>query len=171
MAQAANDSAIIKLLQRGDQATWRMLAEQWSGELYNLAWAAVYQAPLAQSLVNNVWANAIRTINSVDQRLGLRLWLYTLTCHVLLDHWRDYGQQPHTNSLIRELQRLPEAMHLAVLLHLRHNLSAAMIGEILGRTHRATEQLVQQGLQRLNHQLAAAEGLYETNQAAASAGD
>ncbi len=171
MAQAANDSAIITLLQRGDQQTWRMLAEQWSGELYNLVWAAVYQAPQAQSLVNKVWAIAIRSIHSADPRTGLRLWLYTITCHVMLDHWRDHGHTLQSASLIRELQRLPEAMHLAVLLQLRHNLATPMIAEILGRTQRATEQLLQQGLQRLNHTLAAAEGLYGTNQAAATTSD
>lgn len=169
MAQPPNDSAIIALLQRGDQQTWRMLAEQWSGELYNLAWGAVYQADPAQTIVNKVWATAIRTIHSIDQRLGLRLWLYTISCHVILDHWRDYGHTPQTASLISELQRLPEAMHLALLLQLRHNESVAMIAEILGRTQRATEQLLQQGQQRLK--LAAAEEFYGINQAAAATSD
>lgn len=156
LISADGQSKYIARLKRGDQAAWRELVAAWSPTLYSYVYWNV-PTHVIQPLLIQVWQTAVRSIALYDDRIDIAPWLYTITHQRILD-WqhehREYRfhvlhtESDHTQRWMLRLADLPEQVRTAVLLHHREGLSVEAVAEVLGRTVRATRELLNQA-QRL----------------------
>ncbi|WP_301149835.1 RNA polymerase sigma factor [Mycobacterium simiae] len=76
--QAADDTAFIDALRRGDQSAYASLVDQHSSAMMRIAQSYVPSREVAEDVVQETWIAVIKGIDRFEGRSSLRTWLYSI---------------------------------------------------------------------------------------------
>lgn len=159
MDQLAEEAALARRAQSGDQSAFAILVQRYSGALFNQAYRMLNDAYEAEDAVQEVFLRAYRRLESFDPERRFVTWLLTIGSNYCIDRlrrrrmnwltlddvafWLPSGEAgPEGQALLNErrmavqraLQRLPESYRGVTVLRYWHDLSYLEIAEALGLT-------------------------------------
>ncbi|MFV9506205.1 MAG: RNA polymerase sigma factor [Oscillochloridaceae bacterium umkhey_bin13] len=183
MDQQAEEAALARRAQGGDQSAFATLVQRYSGAVFNLAYRMLNDAHEAEDAVQEVFLRAYRRLDSFDPTRRFITWLLTIGSNYCVDRLRrrrtplvaldevtfwltstEPGPERRTllderrGAVQRALQRLPDTYRGVTVLRYWHDLSYLEIAEALG----LSEPTVKTRLHRARKMLAealAAEGV------------
>lgn len=77
-AATADDAAAVAALRAGDADVFAALVDEHAGAMLRLAGTVVGSRAVAEQVVRETWAKALRALDSFDARSSLRTWLFTI---------------------------------------------------------------------------------------------
>jgi RNA polymerase sigma-70 factor, ECF subfamily len=159
MDQPAEEVALTRRAQSGDQAAFAELVQRYSGALFNQAYRMLNDAHEAEDAVQEVFLRAYRNLASFDSSRRFVTWLLTIGSNHCIDRLRRRRMRwltlddvafwlpsseagPEGRALLDErrmavqqaLQRLPENYRSVTVLRYWHDLSYLEIAEALNLT-------------------------------------
>jgi RNA polymerase sigma-70 factor (ECF subfamily) len=159
MEQQAEEAALARLAQAGDQAAFATLVQRYSGAIFNQAYRMLNDIPEAEDAVQEVFLRAFRNLASFDPERRLVTWLLTIGSNYCIDRlrrrrnswltlddiafWLPSGDPgPERLALLderraavqRALQRLSATYRGVTVLRYWHDLSYFEIAEALNLT-------------------------------------
>jgi RNA polymerase sigma-70 factor, ECF subfamily len=177
MDQSAEEAALARRAQSGDQAAFATLVQRYSGAIFNQAYRMLNDAHEAEDAVQEVFLRAYRNLASFDPERRFVTWLLTIGANHCVDRlrrrrmrwltlddvafWLPSGETgPEGHALLderrmavqRALQRLPENYRGVTVLRYWHDLSYLEIAASLG----LSEATVKTRLHRARKMLAEA---------------
>lgn len=177
MDQSAEEAALARKAQSGDQAAFATLVQRYSGAIFNQAYRMLNDAHEAEDAVQEVFLRAYRNLASFDPERRFVTWLLTIGSNHCIDRLRRRRMRwltlddvafwlpsaetgPEGRALLderrmavqRALQRLPENYRAVTVLRYWHDLSYLEIAASLG----LTEATVKTRLHRARKMLAEA---------------
>lgn len=177
MDQMAEEAALTRRAQSGDQAAFATLVQRYSGAVFNQAYRMLNDVHEAEDAVQEVFLRAFRRIDSFDPERRFVTWLLSIGSNYCIDRLRrrrgtrldlddvavwlpsgDPGPERHAllderrAAVQRALQRLSETYRSVTVLRYWHDLSYLEIAEALG----LSEATVKTRLHRARKQLAEA---------------
>ncbi len=155
--QLRTDDAFVVALQAHDAEAWTNFIDEYSVMLYNYL---RYNLPTDES-VEDIWNEivlaVVHSIGDFPQEMSLSTWVYSIAYRKVANYWRqqkypdDIAGSETPNPTFRSLMAgLPELAQQALLLRYYVGMSVAEIAEILGRSLKATESLLQRARQQLH---------------------
>lgn len=151
------DRRLLRRLQRGEQAAWTTIVNSWAARLHAYLCYILPDPAEAEAVLQEVFVAAVRSLPTLDRGVAASTWLYALAQHKAADAWRrtrtnsplswslTHIPADHRPVFRQALASLPEQTRHALLLHYRETLSIAEVADVLGRTYKATEALIQRG--------------------------
>lgn len=177
MDQLAEEAALARRAQGGDQTAFAVLVQRYSGALFNLAYRMLDDRHEAEDAVQEVFLRAYRRLDSFDPGRRFVTWLLSIGSNYCIDRirrrrgawltlddvafWLPSGDPgPERSALLderrqavqRALQQLPDTYRGVTVLRYWHDLSYLEIAEALG----LTEATVKTRLHRARKMLAEA---------------
>jgi RNA polymerase sigma-70 factor (ECF subfamily) len=159
MEQQAEEAALARLAQAGDQAAFATLVQRYSGAVFNQAYRMLNDAHEAEDAVQEVFLRAFRRLASFDPERRLVTWLLAIGSNYCIDRlrrrrhawltlddvafWLPSGDpSPERLALLderrtavqRALQRLSATYRGVTVLRYWHDLSYLEIAEALNLT-------------------------------------
>ncbi len=99
---------LVARCRRGDRSAQEELYKRYSGRLYNVAYRFAGNAADADDLLQDLFLQAYRRLDSFRGDAALGTWLYRLAVNCCLDHVRSkQGRQQHATAFLDDLD-LPE---------------------------------------------------------------
>src|ERR671935_1930158 len=77
-AQLVDESALVRALREGHEASFAALVDAYSPALLRLAMTFVRTRDIAEEVVQETWVGVIRGIDRFEGRCSLRSWLFTI---------------------------------------------------------------------------------------------
>jgi RNA polymerase sigma-70 factor (ECF subfamily) len=74
-AVVADESALVRALREGDEATFARLVEAWGPLMLRMALVHVPSQAVAEEVVQEAWLTVLRDIDRFERRSALRTWL------------------------------------------------------------------------------------------------
>ena len=71
----ADDEALLRALQRGDERVFTQLVERWSGAMLRMALVHVESRAVAEEVVQEAWLTMLRSLHRFERRSALRTWV------------------------------------------------------------------------------------------------
>lgn len=159
MDQPADEAALARSAQAGDQAAFATLVRRYSGAVFNQAYRMLDDAHEAEDAVQEVFLRAYRRLDSYDTERRFVTWLLSIGSNFCIDRlrrrrgsrlgldevalWLPSGE-PGPEALAlrderrlavqRALQRLPDTYRGVTVLRYWHDLSYLEIAEAMGLT-------------------------------------
>lgn len=164
-ARRAEDHALIRRAQTGDEGAFAELVDRHRGRAWRVARGLVGSEEDAQDLVQEAFLRVFRSLSSFDFSHGFTTWLYRIVTNLAIDHLRkrraaistaapteddgdldladEIGPAPSSSleraDLAREVQACLETLapHFQSVLRLREmeGLACTEIARIVGATH------------------------------------
>lgn len=98
---------LVARCRRGDMAAFEELYRRHSGRLYNVIYRMTGSAADAEDLLQDVFLQAFRRIDTFRGESALGTWLYRLAVNTCLDHVRSHqGRQQKITDLIGDVEGL-----------------------------------------------------------------
>jgi RNA polymerase sigma-70 factor (ECF subfamily) len=95
---SATESTLLKRARHFDREAWSTIYDQNYPRVYAFLVTRVRDGMLAEDLAADVFVNALRSIDSYEERgLGLAAWLFRIAHNRLIDHYRRAGVRPSTS--------------------------------------------------------------------------
>ncbi len=96
---SADESRLLKRARQNDSAAWSQIYELYYPRIYAFMLTRVRDGMLAEDLAADVFVNALRAIETYEERgLVFAAWLYRIAHNRLIDHYRRNGRTS-TDSL------------------------------------------------------------------------
>jgi RNA polymerase sigma-70 factor (ECF subfamily) len=159
MDLSAEEAALARSAQAGDQAAFATLVRRYSGAIFNQAYRMLDDAHEAEDAVQEVFLRAYRRLDSYDPERRLVTWLLSIGSNYCIDRlrrrrgawldlddaaaWLPSGEPGPEASALRDerraavqraLQRLPDTYRGVTVLRYWHDLSYTEIAEALDLT-------------------------------------
>jgi RNA polymerase sigma-70 factor (ECF subfamily) len=159
MDQQAEEAALARRAQSGDQTAFGVLVQRYSGAVFNQAYRMLGDSHEAEDVVQEVMLRAYRRLESFDPTRRFVTWLLTIGSNYCIDRLRRRRMSwltlddvafwltspepgPERSALAderratvqRALQRLPETYRGVTVLRYWHDLSYLEIAEALKLT-------------------------------------
>lgn len=159
MDQLAEEAALARRAQAGDQAAFATLVQRYSGAVFNQAYRMLNDAHEAEDAVQEVFLRAYRRLDTYDPERRFVTWLLSIGSNFCIDRlrrrrgawltlddvafWLTSGEPGPEASALRDerraavqraLQRLPDTYRGVTVLRYWHDLSYLEIAEALGLT-------------------------------------
>jgi RNA polymerase sigma factor (sigma-70 family) len=83
-----NQPEFIEQLQRGEQAAFKKLVDDWEAMVYNTALGIVQNEEDADDITQDVFVQVFRSVSSFKGDSKLSTWIYRITVSRALDHER-----------------------------------------------------------------------------------
>jgi RNA polymerase sigma-70 factor, ECF subfamily len=185
MDQQAEETALARRAQSGDQTAFGVLVQRYSGAVFNQAYRMLGDSHEAEDVVQEVMLRAYRRLDSFDPSRRFVTWLLTIGSNYCIDRLRRRrmswltlddvafwltSAEPGPEHLAladerraavqRALQRLPETYRGVTVLRYWHDLSYLEIAEALGLTEATVKTRLHRARKLLEQGLRAEE---ETN--------
>lgn len=101
------DRDLAARCKRGEMAAFEQLYRRHSGRLYNVAYRMTGSAADAEDLLQDVFLQVYRRIESYRGEAALGTWLYRLAVNACLDHLRSHqGRQSKATDFIDDIEGL-----------------------------------------------------------------
>lgn len=101
------ERALVARCRRGDMTAFEELYRRHSGRLYNVVYRMTGSAADAEDLLQDVFLQAFRRMDSFRGESALGTWLYRLAVNTCLDHVRSHqGRQQKITSFIEDVEGL-----------------------------------------------------------------
>lgn len=102
------DRDLVARCRRGERSAQEELYKRYSRRLYNVAYRFAGNAADADDLLQDLFLQAYRRLDSFRGEASLGTWLYRLAVNCCLDHVRSkQGRQQHATAFLDDLD-LPE---------------------------------------------------------------
>jgi RNA polymerase sigma-70 factor (ECF subfamily) len=75
------DDVLVARLRSGDEATFAVLLDAWSGGMHRLAASYVTSSASADDIVQETWLAVIQNIDSFEGRSSLKHWVYRIAAN------------------------------------------------------------------------------------------
>lgn len=90
---SAEESRLLKRARQKDSVAWSQLYELYYPRIYAFMLVRVRDGMLAEDLCADVFMNALRAIETYEERgLAFAAWLYRIAHNRLIDHYRRHGR-------------------------------------------------------------------------------
>jgi RNA polymerase sigma-70 factor (ECF subfamily) len=157
----------IAAAQRGDQASFRLLYQEYARSVYNLAFRSLRNPQAAEDTCQEIWVKAFRELPKLQDPQAFPAWLYRIAARTCVDASRHSRRLPATvelpeerlaqgdddperSALRRERVRLtweamaamPARQHVALYLREIENLPYKEIAHMLKSSEAAVEMLL-----------------------------
>lgn len=146
-SDAPDEVAFVERLKRGDEQAWIEFVEQYSTRLYNHLRQQLPTHDVTNDVMSETIMALVRAIPQFDHRVALSTFVFSLAQHKLADYWRRPPQTEWdivpTTILPDLLDGLPEEWRHVLLLRYHSGHSIDEIAEILGKTYKGTESMLQ----------------------------
>jgi len=147
------EAALIRRIQAGDHASFRILYERHKDQVYTTAVRMLGNTADAEDVLQEIFVKVFRNIDRFECRSKFTTWLYSIAVNSCRDHLRSRGRNRETPieteegeiplraprrstdvSMIieEEIRQLPEGMKTVFLLKAVEGFSHREIAEILG---------------------------------------
>jgi RNA polymerase sigma-70 factor (ECF subfamily) len=159
-AQARDDHALVRSIQRGDEEAFRDLFERHERRAFGVAYQLLSNAEAARDVVQEAFLRVYRAIDRFDFRNAFTTWLYRIVVNLAIDGLRrqallrpaaiddvgeiaSRGPRPEETLAVNEvgqlvrriLDRLPPKFRTVIVLRELQGLSSKEIAAIVGTTH------------------------------------
>lgn len=193
------DQDLVNRLRRGDLPAFEDLYQRHSGKLYNVAFRMLGSAADAEDLLQDVFLQVHKRIDSYRGEAALGTWLYRMAVNACLDHLRSrQGRQQKATDFFEDgnleepvasrswqpdraldrldleaaIDRLPPSYRMAFVLHDVDGHEHHEIAEMLGISTGTSKSLLHKARLRLRTFLRGAPPAHDGRQAAvAGAGE
>lgn len=184
MDQLAEEAALARRAQAGDQAAFAALVQRYSGAIFNQAYRMLDDAHEAEDAVQEVFLRAYRRLDSYDPERRFVTWVLSIGSNYCIDRlrrrrgswlnldevafWlpsREAGPEAvalrdeRRAAVQRALQRLPETYRGVTVLRYWHDLSYLEIAEATGLTEATVKTRLHRARKLLAEALEAEGGL------------
>jgi RNA polymerase sigma-70 factor (ECF subfamily) len=157
----------ITAAQRGDQAAFRLLYEEYARSVYNLVFRCVRNPQASEDVCQEIWVKAFRELPKLQDPQAFPAWLYRIAARACVDAARQNRRLPATaeltddrlsngdddperSALRRERVRLtweamatmPARQHVALYLREIEKLSYKEIAQMVQSSEPAVEMLI-----------------------------
>ena len=157
----------ITAAQRGDQAAFKLLYEEYARSVYNLAFRSLRNPQAAEDACQEIWVKAFRELPKLQDPQAFPAWLYRIAARACVDAARQNRRLPVTaelpddrlsngdddpegSALRRERVRLtweamatmPARQHVALYLREIEKLSYKEIAQMVQSSEPAVEMLI-----------------------------
>jgi RNA polymerase sigma-70 factor, ECF subfamily len=151
----------VARLRCGDNEAWESLLARYEAKLFSYLRYNVPTPEDAEDLLNEIFLAAYCSMPQLEGESAVIKWLYAIARHKVADFWRSTkltDELPltlaaHTSDpdfdLRQALAALPESVRQAMLLRYREGLSVAEVAEVMSRSYRAVESLLNRGRTQL----------------------
>lgn len=170
------DRDLVARCRRGDRTAQEELYRRYSGRLYNVAYRFAGNASDADDLLQDLFLQAYRRLDSFRGEASLGTWLYRLAVNCCLDHVRSkQGRQQQATAFLDDLEmpepaapaswrpdtalerldleravaKLPPSYRAAFVLHDVEGLDHREVGSALGIAEGTSKSLVHKARLRL----------------------
>ncbi|MBI5876042.1 MAG: sigma-70 family RNA polymerase sigma factor [Chloroflexi bacterium] len=90
---SADESRLLRRARRNDSEAWSHIYDLYYPRIYAFMLARIRDSMLAEDLAADVFVNALRAINTYEERgLAFIAWLYRIAHNRLIDHYRRSGR-------------------------------------------------------------------------------
>lgn len=184
MDQPADELALARSAQAGDQVAFATLVRRYSGAVFNQAYRMLDDSHEAEDAVQEVFLRAYRRLDSYDPERRFLTWLLSISSNYCIDRLRRRrgsrldldevapwlaSSEPGPESLAlrgedrlavqRALQRLPETYRGVTVLRYWHDLSYLEIAEAMGLSEATVKTRLHRARKMLAEALEAEGGL------------
>jgi RNA polymerase sigma factor (sigma-70 family) len=115
-----NQPEFIALLQKGDEAAFKKLVDEYEDRVYNTVLGMVQDEDAADDITQEVFIQAYRSVNGFKATASLGTWLYRIAVNKALDAEKRQRRKKRFGFLQRlglaEAQQLPDFNHPGILL-------------------------------------------------------
>jgi RNA polymerase sigma-70 factor (ECF subfamily) len=99
------DRDLAARCRRGDRVAFGEIYRRHSGRMYNVAWRMTGSAADAEDLLQDVFLQVFRRIDSYRGEAALGTWLYRMTVNACLDHLRSHqGRQQQATDFFEDIE-------------------------------------------------------------------
>lgn len=158
-SDAPDEVAFVAQLKRGDQQAWTELVDKYNTLLYNHLRHRLPTHDAANDVLNETLLALVRAIPQFDHQVSLTTFVFALAQRAVADYWRRLPQSEldlYSTAISPGLvDGLPELLQQALLLRYHSGYSIDEIAQILGRSYKATESLLQRARNSLRTHMAA----------------
>lgn len=103
---------LVARCRRGEMVAFEELYRRHSGRLYNVVYRMTGSAADAEDLLQDVFLQVHRRIDSYRGEAALATWLYRLAVNTCLDHLRSHqGKQRKVTDFIEDVEGLEPVAH------------------------------------------------------------
>jgi len=90
---SADESRLLRRARRNDSEAWSQIYDLYYPRIYAFMLARIRDGMLAEDLAADVFVNALRGIDTYEERgLAFIAWLYRIAHNRLIDHYRRNGR-------------------------------------------------------------------------------
>ncbi len=90
---SADESRLLKRARKNDSVAWSLIYELYYPRIYAFMLTRIRDGMLAEDLAADVFVNALRAIETYEERgLAFAAWLYRIAHNRLIDHYRRNGR-------------------------------------------------------------------------------
>lgn len=152
-----DEHELIRRARRYDADALAEIHTRYSRPIYNHIYHWTGDRSVAEDLTTDVFMQLLGAIDAVDSETQLRVLLYRIAGHLIIEHQRRQPAQPNTASggtqrpeLRQAIRRLPPELQQVLVLKLAEGMSNAEVGHVIDRTENAVKALQHRALVALS---------------------
>jgi len=173
------DSKMLHRLKTGDVGAFERIFQIYKGKIYHFALATLYDKILAEDITQNVFLSVWEHRQNIDPEKNFQAYLYTIAKNlvyretekrILASNYEEHIKNDHFNeedfsteenieanlleeTILRLVEKLPEARRKIFLLHFREDLSNKEIAKQLSISEENVEMQVRRSRDYLRKHL------------------